>query len=281
MLPLYVLWLSILIWLAATQFAVVYVCWILGDQCDRESRCSLVFHMNLICCIIIDYHIHYRKKNSKKEIWGNLMQITNQHDLSKRDKQRYALGRRLKSIRKKAGITLQEAGAKTGLAASSISKIENAQMSPTYDNLLRISAGYDVDIEELFGARTKNIAKTRYTVTRRGEGQNVRTDEYDYEMLCSTISHKKITPMIASINRKSIGADGLTKHLGEEMLFVLSGRVELHLEHYDTIVLEVGDCAYFDSTMGHALVSKGDDEAKIFWASTHLAQDRVVEFDDE
>jgi hypothetical protein len=31
-----------------------------------------------------------------------------------------------------------------------------------------------------------------------------------------------------------------------------------------------GDCAYFDSTMGHALISNGPGDAKVLWVCTHI-----------
>lgn len=183
---------------------------------------------------------------------------------------RRALGERLKSIRGNSKFTLRTASTKTGLAASTLSKIENGQMSPTYENLIRIASGYEVDIEELVAQRSSKIATARYTVTKSNEGKRLSTDEYDYEFLCSSISHKQIIPIIANVNRHTLEPDGYIKHEGEELIYVLSGQVELHLEHYDSIVLDVGDCVYFDSTMEHALVSKGDHDARIFWACTHI-----------
>lgn len=185
---------------------------------------------------------------------------------------RRALGERLKSIRGNSKFTLRVASSKTGLAASTLSKIENGQMSPTYENLIRIAAGYEVDIEELVAQRSSKIATARYAVTKSNEGKRLSTDEYDYEFLCSSISHKQIIPIIANVNRHTLEPDGYIKHEGEEMVYVLSGQVELHLEHYDSIILDVGDCVYFDSTMEHALVSKSDQDARIFWACTHIAK---------
>lgn len=42
------------------------------------------------------------------------------------------LGQRIKDIRGKLGITLEEASQRTGLARSTLSKIENEQISPTF-----------------------------------------------------------------------------------------------------------------------------------------------------
>ena len=53
------------------------------------------------------------------------------------------------------------------------------------------------------------------------------------------------------------------------MVFVLSGRIEIHHEHYESITLEEDDCAYFDSTIGHALVLQRNESARVLWACTH------------
>jgi uncharacterized cupin superfamily protein len=59
-------------------------------------------------------------------------------------------------------------------------------------------------------------------------------------------------------------------------VYVLEGAIRLHTEFYETDVLEAGDCAYFDSTMGHAYLSAGDKPARLLVmcssATPNLAQ---------
>jgi quercetin dioxygenase-like cupin family protein len=58
------------------------------------------------------------------------------------------------------------------------------------------------------------------------------------------------------------------RHPGEEVLYVLDGDVELNTEHYAPVQLGPGDCAYYDSSMGHACISTNEKEALVFWVST-------------
>ncbi len=45
---------------------------------------------------------------------------------------------------------------------------------------------------------------------------------------------------------------------------MLEGRVEIHTEFYDPIVLEAGESIYIDSNMGHAYVAaEGCEEASV------------------
>jgi transcriptional regulator with XRE-family HTH domain len=60
------------------------------------------------------------------------------------------LGESLRRIRKERGLTLIEAGEKTGMPMSTISKIENNKMSLSYDKLLRLCKALEVDISQLF-----------------------------------------------------------------------------------------------------------------------------------
>jgi transcriptional regulator with XRE-family HTH domain len=51
------------------------------------------------------------------------------------------LGERVRALRKAKGWTLEQAAGQAGLARSTLSKIENGQMSPTYDALKKLDAG--------------------------------------------------------------------------------------------------------------------------------------------
>lgn len=177
----------------------------------------------------------------------------------------------LRRLRREAGLTLQELGDRCGLASSTLSKIENGQMSPTYDTILRVAAGLDLDMAELFTGTSSNDIGGRRTVTRRGQGVIRGTEQYSYEMLAAELSGKQFIPLLTTIEARSI-ADfpSLVRHSGEEFFYVLSGQVTLHTEHYAPTVLEAGDSCYFDSTMGHACVSSGEEPARILWICSRV-----------
>ena len=51
------------------------------------------------------------------------------------------LGQRIKDIRSKLGITLEEASQRTGRARCTLSKIENEQISPTLQAMQKLAVG--------------------------------------------------------------------------------------------------------------------------------------------
>lgn len=177
-----------------------------------------------------------------------------------------SLARRVRRLRGDAGLTLQQLSDRCGISVSALSKIENAQLSPTYDNVIKLANGLNVDLTRLFSDDQKSAATARLSITKRGEGVRHITANYDYEMLCTDIAHKKIQPLTARIKAKDTRAFGpLLAHEGEEVLYVISGRIELHTEHYRPFVLETGDCVFFDSTMAHGCVAVGLEDAEVFW----------------
>lgn len=185
------------------------------------------------------------------------------------------LGSRMKAVRQACGFTLEVAAQKTGLALSTIHKIENGRVSPSYENLVRIARAYNIGMERLFSSDHDAHKTTRMTVTRAGQGRKVRSKNFEYEVLCNALAEKKIIPLVTRVEqRASLSRAELEAHDGEETLYVLSGRIELVVEHYQPVELGPGDCAYFDSTLKHGLRALGDEEARVFWACTYMDVDK-------
>jgi transcriptional regulator with XRE-family HTH domain len=176
------------------------------------------------------------------------------------------LGARVKALRRASGLTLKQLSARSGLSTSALSKIENDQISPTYGKIFQLARGLGVDLSDLFEAQPREVPRARKSVTRAGEGKLYETPTRVYEMLCTDVIGKRVNPFRATIKAGTPYDPGpLNAHAGEEIILVLSGRVELITESYAPIVLEPGDCAYYDSTMGHQCVAVGDEDAEVFW----------------
>lgn len=179
------------------------------------------------------------------------------------------LGSKLKRLRSERDLTLEELGQRASVSRSALSKIENGQVSPTYDILQKISRGLNIDLVELFDARKQTAPAGRRSVTRAGGGLSHLTATYAFELLATELARKKILPFKSKILARSLDEfGGWVRHEGEEFLFVLSGQVQVFTEHYSPAVLDVGDSIYFDSEMGHACVSLSEEPAEVIWVCT-------------
>jgi DNA-binding XRE family transcriptional regulator len=182
-------------------------------------------------------------------------------------------GARVRRLRKEAGLTLQALSAQSGLAASTLSKVENGKLSPTYDNLLKLANGLGVDQMRLFadGEPSGRTAQPtagpagRLTVTRVADRLNHPPGvHYQYDVLASGLLQRVMDPAVITIlAREMAGPDQLIRHEGDEFALVLEGAVVFHSEFYAPIPLETGDSLYYDARMGHGFVSTSAAPARI------------------
>ncbi|WP_317057117.1 helix-turn-helix domain-containing protein [Roseovarius rhodophyticola] len=179
------------------------------------------------------------------------------------------LGMRVRGLRKSKGWTLEQAARQAGLARSTLSKIENGQMSPTYEALKKLATGLEISVPQLFTPPSPGQISGRMAVTKTGQGKTHATVTYEHELLGEALSKKQMLPYRARIRARSVEEfDGWVRHDGEEFLYVLTGVIRLYTEFYEPIEMRRGDSAYYDATMGHNVVSVSDEDATILWVTS-------------
>ncbi len=178
------------------------------------------------------------------------------------------LGARVRELRKARDWTLEQAARQAGLARSTLSKIENGQMSPTYDALKKLAVGLQITVPQLFTPPQREQVNGRLAVTKAGAGTHLATTTYEHELLAETLTKKQMVPYRARIRARDMGDfDGWVRHDGEEFLYVLTGVIRLFTEFYEPIEMRRGDSAYYDATMGHNVVSASEEDATILWVT--------------
>lgn len=183
------------------------------------------------------------------------------------------IGDRLKTIRRSRGLTLSETSRRTGVSVSALSKVERGEVSPSFDVIKRICDGLEIAIEQFVKPGPKRDVSGRKTVTRAGEAVPFTSGQYDYLAHATELSRKGMVPLEIRVRARSPDEfDHWSRHAGEEYVFVLSGAIEIHTEHYAPFQLRQGESAYFDSSMEHVYVSIGDEDAHLLSVSHDPAE---------
>jgi transcriptional regulator with XRE-family HTH domain len=178
------------------------------------------------------------------------------------------VGARLKEIRRTLDHTLAQVSQLSGVSISNLSKIENNQISPSFDVMKRICDGLQVPIEDFVRPGAKDLVSGRKTTTRKGEGDHFTSGQYDYRAHASELSRKAMVPLEIQVRARSVEEfDHWSQHRGEEFVYVLSGTIEIHTEHYAPFRLGRGESAYFDSSMRHLYVSMSKEDARVLSVS--------------
>lgn len=183
-------------------------------------------------------------------------------------------GLALRRLRTQQGLTLAEVSRRTGLPLSTLSKVENDKMSLTYDKLVRISDGLEIDIETLFSADSFQAPPAtfsgRRSVARVGQGRAMETPEYGYLYPVAELLHKRFVPIIIEAKARTIEEFGeLSRHEGEEYVYVIEGAVDMYSDLYAPTRLNAGESIYFDSGMGHAFLAASPGACRFLSICSH------------
>lgn len=179
------------------------------------------------------------------------------------------LGVRVRELRKERNWTLEQAATEAGLARSTLSKIENGQMSPTYEALKKLATGLQISIPQLFTQPQRDQVNGRMAVTKSEDGQPLATATYEHTLLAESLTRKHMLPYRAVVRARAMEEfDGWVRHDGEEFLYVLTGVIRLYTEFYEPIEMRRGDSAYYDAAMGHNVISVSAEDATILWVTS-------------
>lgn len=178
----------------------------------------------------------------------------------------YNIGAKIKVLRRAKKMTLQDVANETGFSTALISQIENNNVSPPIATLSKIANFFDVKIGHFF---TENEEECRYEVVRSHEhsiipkvvSKDGTSHGYFYEALSVRKQNKRMEPFLLTLDEKVTNTSTYS-HNGEEFLYIMKGAAELLLDD-ERIILNEGDCIYFDSVLKHRLLARGGDEVKV------------------
>ena len=195
----------------------------------------------------------------------------------------------MRDLRSRFGWTLKEMSEHSGIPVSTLSKVEHDRLTLTYDKLQQVSQRLKIPMSDLFAnpAEPREPRVTgRRSIGRIEDAVRVTTPNYDYFYLSTELRRKRMIPIITCIRAKSLEEFGdLVRHEGEELVYVIKGRIEVHTEFYDPVTIQEGETIYIDSSMGHAyLVAEGCEEALTLGVCSaedeHLATELMALFGD-
>ncbi|WP_238067505.1 MULTISPECIES: helix-turn-helix domain-containing protein [Pseudomonas] len=177
---------------------------------------------------------------------------------------RAIVGQRLRQVRKARQMTLKQLSEASGVPLSTLSKMELAQVSVSYEKLAAAARALNVDIAQLLRASGTVTAPAPVTVVVDSlpAAAGYSTGTYDYHPIAGDFPERRMTPAYARIIARERGQfDDFIRHPGQEFALVLSGRVRIEFETGEAVSIGPQETAYFDSQVGHIYLSESDDGA--------------------
>jgi len=166
---------------------------------------------------------------------------------------KYGIGSKLRRLRLRKSMGLQELSNHSGLSPALLSKLERDVMYPTLPTLLRIALVFGVGLEYFFNAEPTPVfeivrKRERLRFPDSPDGDPVA---YHFESLDFPVTNRPLSTYLAEFEPVDAGDVRPHEHTGVEVLYMLSGKLELRVGR-DEHLLSEGDAVYFDSSVSHS-----------------------------
>jgi len=174
-----------------------------------------------------------------------------------------SVGERIRVLRKKRGLTLQQFGEKAGISTSYLSQIENARTNVNLTTLQRIASALQVPLVDLFSDENT----FQVSLVRQSDRRSYELDGGGTEHLL--FGHTRTSLQVAIIELPPGGAMPRSdSHPGEEFTYVLAGQLKMWLGEALSYNLKSGDIIYYRSVLPHRWENVGSEPLRVLVANT-------------
>lgn len=171
-----------------------------------------------------------------------------------------SIAARIRSIRQRKGVTLEQLAAQCALDRGYLSRIERGHKTPSIATLLKIGEALGVQMAHLFGEAVGPDAITvvRHTEYKPFPGPS-NGKEHALTMVLPQSAARRLS--LVMVSPGAAPTLGSADHSGEEMIFVLEGEVEVSFADRK-VALSEGDCVHFDGHLKHGVRRLGTGRAR-------------------
>ncbi|HUA33083.1 MAG TPA: XRE family transcriptional regulator [Candidatus Binataceae bacterium] len=169
------------------------------------------------------------------------------------------LGERLGRLRSGRGWTLAELANRSGLSKPYLSRLESGVRQPSLGALLTLARVYETPLQSLVDTGAHQQSSP---VVIRGSKANIqRGNGLRYRAISSGGALQNLSAVHVTVPRRRRQTK-LSQHEGEELLYVLSGKLNLVFDNESHALLP-GDAAHFDAHLPHRLNASGETDAEV------------------
>lgn len=174
------------------------------------------------------------------------------------------VGKKLKSIRLKSDMTIQDLAQQSSVSSNMISRIERGLTIPSVEILMKIAIVFDKSINYFV-----EEVKTTHEVVFSSPGTRPKTvyddaENMHTESFTSGLRDPQFTSFFCTVKKGGTSGINDMYHPGDELIYVLSGTIRIEIAN-EIHTLNAGDSLSFKSHLPHRWDNVGDDDAKVIW----------------
>jgi len=157
---------------------------------------------------------------------------------------------RIRGLRDSLDITVEEMAKRCKRTPDEIRLYEAGKTDIPMSFLFDVAQQFNIATSTLISGEEPRM--TSYFLTRFGKGKSVeRNKAYKYQALASGFKQPQAEPFEVTVEPNDEEMH-LNSHEGEEFNYILEGRLLLRINDKN-LILNPGDCIYFDSSNQHGM----------------------------
>ena len=169
---------------------------------------------------------------------------------------------RIRMLREDCDFSMQEMAEATGRSVAEYARQESGEQDLSFTFLYKCAKKLGVDVIDLLTGETPHLKG--YSLVRAGEGVNIKREaEYNYLHKAPRLQNKLAEPFLVTAPYDPELQDKpmhLCYHAGNELDYVISGRMRFSYENKHFEELGPGDTLMYDSGRGHGIIAiDGED----------------------
>lgn len=177
------------------------------------------------------------------------------------------LSEKWREIRKLQGYTLEEVSKAVGISVASLSSLENGG-NISLDTMNKLAHFYRESPLYFMNPTTSDNH-----LVRKGEGEQIQLSSNPGIEMTSLIAMREhmMYPVLCTVE-PGCGNMNAHSHNGEEMVYVISGVIEYHLNDDPPYILHPGDTFYYRGSDVHCWKNISPKPAKLLWIHSAIAK---------
>jgi len=165
-----------------------------------------------------------------------------------------SVGEKIKLARQERGLDVQELAQQAGCSDDYLKWVEDGQVEPPVALLIQLAKAMRLD--------SGTFLMADQSEDKRLEEATKRTEHYSYKTLTPPEADKHLMAFSVTIPPNTAHKGVGYQHEGEELLYVLSGEVELTVEQTKRKLAEK-ESFRFNSNLDHYLSNPGDEKVEL------------------
>ncbi|MFO7599348.1 MAG: cupin domain-containing protein [Candidatus Desulfacyla sp.] len=208
---------------------------------------------------LTDVSSQFGRRDQERDFLDSISQGPPQEDIQ------VNVGERVKAVREKRNLSLQDISQRTDLSVSLLEGIENGSVAPPLGTVIKLAKALDLKMGYFISGEEDRpytiVRKDDRKVVSRYDSQKGAYYGYGYESLAPHKTDRHMEPFLVTLDPAETEEERST-HDGQEFIYVLEGTMEVRLGE-EVHLLKPGDAIYYDSTVPHLVKCHGQERTRI------------------